>query len=188
VSLESLRREISLLGKAEWTTWPHAYGSARDTPAHLTALLGDDPEAQKKAARHFSGAIVHQTTVWPASPDAFDWLIRVLRAKPLPDDILEECLGALTEAGEYLADVPTGPEPELPKGGRKWLKRFGRTPDDEHDLVWERFFADEVNEAVHAWVQARMAMLRPAVRQLAAELADRAPTACDGLREAWSVK
>lgn len=179
----SLGQEISALDKAEWTGWPHAYGSARDTPKHLAALLGDDPEAQLKAARHFSSAIVHQSSVWPASPDAFAWLVRVLREKPLPAEALAECVEALGEAAEYLGDIPTGaPVPELSKNARKWLKRFGRTPDDEHDLVWEKFFDTEASQEVYDWVLARMATLRPAVLELAAQLPGRSG---DDLRDAW---
>jgi hypothetical protein len=182
----SLRQEISALGKAEWTTWPHAYGCARDTPGHLAALLGDDEAAKTDAARHFSSAIVHQSSVWPASPDAFAWLVRVLREQPLPPEVLAECVEALGEAAEYLGDMPTGtPVPELSKGARKWLKRFGKTPDDEHDLVWERFFETDVNQEVYDWVQARMVALRPAVLSLADELAGRMPEASDHLRETW---
>ncbi|TDV51913.1 hypothetical protein [Actinophytocola oryzae] len=188
MSPDILRQEIAALDRAEWTTWPHAYGSARDTPGHLTALLDDDHEAQRGAARHFSSAIVHQTSVWPASPDAFAWLVRVLRERPPPDDILEDCLGALAEAGEYLGDVPTGPAPELSREGRRWLRKFGKTPDDEHDILWERFLGAEVNQEVYDWVLARMAGLRPAVADLVTALSDRVPTACDAVRAAWSVR
>ncbi|SDK61875.1 hypothetical protein [Nonomuraea jiangxiensis] len=140
MSLDTLRREIGGLGTAEWTRWPHAYGSARDTPGHLAALLGDDCDAQRNAAAHFAGAIVHQSSVWPASPDAFGWLIRVLRERPPPGDVLTRCLGALAEAADYLGEVPAGtPVPELSCEARAWLTRFAETPDDGHDLVWEEF-------------------------------------------------
>jgi hypothetical protein len=187
MTTDSLRQGISALHKAAWTNWPHAYGRARDTPGHLTALLDDDPEAQLAAARHFGGAIVHQTSVWPASPDAFDWLIRVLRESRLPDDVLAKCLGALAEAGEYLGDTSDA-VPELSKDADKWLRRFARTSDDKHDLVWEQFFETEASQEVWDWTLARLATLRPAVLALADALADRAPTACDDLREAWRAK
>ena len=35
---------------ADWTTWPHAYGSATDTPGHLRALESGDEEAREAAA------------------------------------------------------------------------------------------------------------------------------------------
>jgi hypothetical protein len=187
MTIDSLRQEISALPKAEWTSWPHAYGKASDTPGHLAALLGDDPEAQHKAAQHFGGAIVHQTSVWPCSPDAFAWLIRVLRVKPLPDAVLAECLGALTEAAEYVGETSDA-VPELSKDARKWLRKFGRKPDDEHDLVWEEFLQTDASQEVWDWEMVRMAALRPAVLELATELADRAPRECDDLREAWRVK
>lgn len=189
MTLDSLRAEISVLGKEEWTSWPHAYGKAKDTPGHLAALLGDDEEAQRAAALHFNSAIVHQASVWPSSPDAFEWLIRVLRVKPLPDSVFTECVGALIEASEYLGDVPSDkPVPELSKGAAKWLKKFGRTEDDEHELVWEDFFESGLDGEVYDWVLARMARLRPAVFELATTLAGRAPKAGEDLREAWHAE
>lgn len=189
MTLDTLRREISALDKAEWTGWPHAYGSARDTPGHLAALLDDDADAQYEAALHFSGAIVHQYSVWPASPDAFALLIRVLRVKPLPTTVLDECLGALAESAEYLGDVPPDtPVPDLSRDAREWLTRFAKTPDDEHDLVWEEFFATGVNEEIATWVTVRMAALRPAVAVLVAELSEKSPVACEDVRVAWLAR
>lgn len=183
---DSLRQEISALDSAEWTNWPHAYGKARDTPAHLAALLDGDLEAQQTAARHFASAIVHQSSLWPASPDAFGWLVRVLRVAALPYEVLEECLGALSESAEYLAEAPAT-IPELSAGAHEWLTRFAEASDDEHEDVWEEFFETEVSQEVYEWVLARMAALRPAVLELAAALAEQAPGATDDLREAWSA-
>lgn len=186
MDLQSLRQEIATLDKAEWPNWPHAYGKAHDTVEHLTALLGDDPKAQQDAAYHFNSAIVHQSSLWPASPDAFAWLLRVLRVKPLPPEVLEACLEAVAEAAEYLGDIPTGsPVPELSDGARSWLARFAEAPDDEHEVLWEDFFEDEFAEEVHDWVLARTAALRPTVLTLAAELADQAPGTCADVKESW---
>lgn len=188
MTLDSLRQEISALDKAEWTSWPHAYGKARDTPGHLAAFLADDEEAQHTAAFHFSSAVVHQATVWPSSPDAFGWLVRVLRAKPLPDTVFDECVGALIEAAEYLGEVPSdSPVPELSDGAREWLERFGRTPDDDYEELWEDFLESDFDGEIYNWVLIRMAGLRPAVLQLAAELAERAPKQGEDLRAAWQA-
>ncbi|HEX6351625.1 hypothetical protein [Actinophytocola sp.] len=197
MELQSLRQEIDALGEAEWTSWSHAYGRARDTPGHLAALLGDDLEAQEGAAYHFQSAIVHQYTVWPASPDAFGLLIRVLRVKPLPTKVLEDCLEALAESAEYLGDVPTGtPIPELSPAARVRLDQVEDEDDDDEDDEVEEWVEEEdeevddeaVDEEVWNWVLARMAALRPAVTELVDELADRAPAACAEVREAWQPK
>ncbi|MET0134482.1 MAG: hypothetical protein ABW215_12935 [Kibdelosporangium sp.] len=187
MSVERLRQEIDALGDAEWTGWPHAYGTARDTADHLSALAGTDAAAQFAAARHYSSAIVHQSSVWPASPDAFDWLVRVLRVAPLSANVLDECLGALAEAAEYLGDIETGtPVPELSRAARAWLAKFAVTPDDDHELLWD---VDEtVGEEVYQWVLIRLAALRPAVARLVTELAEQAPQACGRVREAWSTE
>ena len=182
----SLRQEISALDTAEWTTWPHAYGSARDTPEHLAALLGDDEEAQLTAARHFSSAIVHQATVWPSSPDAFAWLVRVLRETSLPDGVLAECVDALGEAAEYLGDIPTGtPVPELSTEAREWLAQFGDASEDEQEELWEDLSEDGLDQEVYDWVLARMAALRPVVVELAAQLPDHLG---NDLRDAWETE
>jgi hypothetical protein len=176
--------DISELADAEWTSWPHAYGSARDTPGHLAALLGDDEEAQAGAAYHFQSAIVHQYSVWPASPDAFDWLIRILRARPLPDEVLAPCLDALAEAAHYLGDVATGtPVPELSSGAREWLARFDGADEDEQIDLWED--DGDVQEEIYQWVMSRMAALRPSVAALVDELADRSLPELDEVRSAW---
>jgi hypothetical protein len=186
VDLQSLRQEIDALDKAEWTHWPHAYGKGRDTVTHLAALLGDDVEAQHEAAQHFGSAIVHQSTLWPVSPDAFAWLVRLLRVKPLPFDVLDECLGALVESADHLGDVPTGTAiPELSSGARTWLEQFVKAPEDDYEELWEDFFEDGFDEEVYHWVLARMAALRPAVLELVTELADQAPATCTAVKESW---
>lgn len=178
-----LRLEIDGLGGAEWTTWPHAYGSARDTPGHLAALLGDDEQAQVAAARHFGSAIVHQSSIWPASPDAFAWLIRVLRVQPPPVEVLGSCLSALAEAGENVEDDDPA---ELSEEGRKWLARFATTPDEDHELVWDDFLVSGADEDVYRWLMTRMAALRPEVAALL-EALDGVATAAmlDDVRRSW---
>jgi hypothetical protein len=107
----------------------------------------------------------------------------------LPGNVLDECLGALAEAADYLGDLPTDtPIPELSSGAREWLARFSAAQDDEHEVLWEAFFADAFDEEVYHWVLARMAVLRPAVAELVAELAEQAPEACADIKEAWQTE
>lgn len=168
----------------EWTRWPHAYGVATDTVDHLRALRSGDEEAQRAAAFHFGSAIVHQSTIWPASPDAFAHLIRVLRDTALPDEVLTSCLQALAEAGEYVPETGTA-IPDLSWEGREWLARFATASDDDHDELWEEFFDAPVETNVYGWMMARMATLRPQVAALVTELAPRNPEGLDELRAAW---
>jgi hypothetical protein len=189
VTLNSLREQVSRLSEAEWASWPHAYGKARDTPGHLAALLGDEEDAQAAAAYHFGSAIVHQSTLWLSSPDAFGWLIRVLRARRVPDAVLAQCLGALAEAADLLADIAPGTSvPSLSPAARQWLDRFADAPDideDDYELVWEEFLTSDEQEELHQWVLIRTAALRPAVAELVEELAGRAPVEVDVVRKAW---
>jgi hypothetical protein len=199
VTLDSLRQQVSKLSEAEWASWPHAYGKARDTPGHLAALLGDEEDAQAAAAYHFGSAIVHQSTLWLSSPDAFGWLIRVLRARRVPDAVLAQCLGALAEAADLLADIAPGTSvPPLSPAARQWLDRFADAPDidededddedsDDYESVWEEFLTSDEQEELHQWVLIRTAALRPAVAELVEELADRAPVEIDVVRKAWCI-
>ncbi|WGX94771.1 hypothetical protein [Nocardioides sp. L-11A] len=55
------------------TTWDrlfHAYGPATDTPAHLAALASGDADAAEEALDHLDGAVLHQGTIWTATPVA----------------------------------------------------------------------------------------------------------------------
>ncbi|WP_328615163.1 hypothetical protein OHS18_46880 [Amycolatopsis sp. NBC_00355] len=191
--LDSLRQQVNRLSGAEWAGWPHAYGKARDTPGHLVALLDGEEEAQVAATYHFRSAIVHQSTLWLSSPDAFGWLIRVLRARRVPDAVLAQCLGALDEAADLLADiVPGASVPPLSPAARQWLDRFADAPDIDEDeegadyeLVWEEFLDSDEQEELYQWVLIRTAALRPAVAELVEELAERAPVEVDEVRKAW---
>jgi hypothetical protein len=200
----TLLQDIDGLTDAEWITWPHAYGKATDTPGHLAALLGDDADAHKAAALHFRSAVVHQSTLWPASPDAFDWLVRVLRAHRVPESALVGCLVALAEAGEQLKDIPADTVvPALSPAARTWLDRFAKAPveadddetddddDDEDDdedtyeSLWGEFLESDESEEVYQWTLTRTATLRPAVAALVEEIDDQAPEEVAAVREAW---
>jgi hypothetical protein len=192
----TLQQDIDGLANAEWTLWPHAYSKATDTPGHLMALLGDDADAQKAAALHFRSAIVHQSTLWPASPDAFDWLVRVLRAHRVPEAALVGCLVALAEAGEQLEDIPVDtPVLALSPAARTWLDRFAQAPEeddededddaDTYESLWEEFLESDESEEVYQWTLTRMATLRPAVAALVEEVDGQAPEQVAAVREAW---
>jgi hypothetical protein len=167
----------------DWTRWPHAYGLATDTPGHLAALRGDDAEAQQAAAAHFGSAIVHQSTVWPASPDAFAALLEVLAEGRLPADVLTKCLHALAEAGEHVP--PTAPVPTLSPEAQTWLTRFASTPEDDHELLWEDLLGSQTDTDVYEWVMARMAALRPEVSTLVTTLEPTNPEGLAGVRAMW---
>ncbi|GAB3904018.1 hypothetical protein GCM10029964_096880 [Kibdelosporangium lantanae] len=195
----TLQQDIDGLIDAEWTNWPHAYGKATDTRAHLAALLGNDADARNAAALHFRSAIVHQSTLWPASPDAFDWLVRVLRAHQVPQPALAGCLVALAEAGEQLSDIPADtPVPALSPAARTWLNRFANAPEeteddededddeDTYESLWTEFLESDESDEVHQWTLTRMATLRPAVATLVEEIDGQAPEQVAAVREAWT--
>jgi hypothetical protein len=200
----TLRQDIDGLIDAEWTNWPHAYSKATDTRGHLAALLGGDADAQNAAALHFRSAIVHQSTLWPASPDAFDWLIRVLRAHQVPEPALTGCLVALAEAGEQLSDIAADtPVPALSPAARTWLDRFANAPEeaeddedneddededeeeDTYESLWGEFLESDESDEVYQWTLARTAALRSAVTALVEEIDGQAPEQVAAVRKAW---
>lgn len=54
------------LKNTDWSRLHHAYGRATDTPEHLRALLGEDPNL-RKAMSHLWSAVIHQGTPWTAT-------------------------------------------------------------------------------------------------------------------------
>lgn len=53
-----------------WDRLFHAYGPATDTPEHLAALSGGDEDEIDDALDHLDGAVLHQGTIWTATPAA----------------------------------------------------------------------------------------------------------------------
>src|SRR5689334_16305580 len=58
---------LRMASQPRWSDLYHAYGVATDTPRHLAALVGDDPQARDAALVHLFGAIIHQGTPWSAT-------------------------------------------------------------------------------------------------------------------------
>ncbi|GLZ40835.1 hypothetical protein [Actinokineospora sp. NBRC 105648] len=191
-SLESLRADLTA-PDAAWTRLPHAYGTAVDTPAHLLALLGDDLAAQAAAVDHFGSAIVHQSTIWPSSADAFGFLIRVLTLVPLPEQTMVGCLHALAEAGEQAGEVDdTEPVPDLSTEAQAWLNSFGSADEAEQEELWEDFLGSDLDDEVYRWQLIRCARLRPALTDALSTVrqATRSPEmaeAVGAVRSTWAI-
>lgn len=52
------------IASIDWSRLRHAYGWATDTPAHLHALVGEDPAARDAALDHLWQSVLHQGTAW----------------------------------------------------------------------------------------------------------------------------
>ncbi|WP_159945602.1 MULTISPECIES: hypothetical protein [unclassified Nocardiopsis] len=59
---------LDVLQNTAWDRTFHAYGSAADAPAHLLALAEGDDAARTRALDYLHSAILHQGTLYPATP------------------------------------------------------------------------------------------------------------------------
>ena len=173
---------------AEWPRWPHAYGIAADTPGRLLGLLDGDTDTRLAATVHLGSAIVHQSTLWAASPDALEHMVAIMTLVPLEDKVLLRCLSILLEAADHInAEVATT-VPTLSPEASSWLAAFATTDDDDLDALWEQ---TSVFEEVYRWVLARCVQQLPAAldRLRAARSADdpQIVAAVDEVCRAWAV-
>jgi hypothetical protein len=94
---------------ADWSRLFHAYGVASDTPGHLRALTGGDPELQAAALDHLDSAVLHQGSVYPVTPVAVRVVAGLLNHPALRrpvrygDVVLVDVLTFLRDAAESAA-------------------------------------------------------------------------------------
>jgi hypothetical protein len=78
-SMPSLQEKLR---QVPWETLQHAYGSAKDTPTWLLALLSDQAERRDEALSELWASICHQGSVYEASCAAIPFLIEILAEVP----------------------------------------------------------------------------------------------------------
>jgi hypothetical protein len=125
-----------------WGGLFHAYGSATDTPGHLRAMV--EVRDLDGVVDHLGGAIVHQGTVWTASPPALTVVVNaVLLAYPLyPTSFLVSVLAILEEAGSVCdLDLPDE-RPALPAPAEAATARLAAASADEAEELMELLFED----------------------------------------------
>lgn len=128
VILGAMRHE-DLLAETDWSVAGHACGTmpgVPQTPEILAALLSRDVAVQVRALRDLHQLVLHQDTIYPATPPAVDFVVailgdrRALTAVP-PDSrrgagvvpLRAELLGWLTAVMEAAAEHEQWP----PAGG-----------------------------------------------------------------------
>lgn len=86
-----------IIGATDWSRAFHAYGPGTDAPEHLTALLSEDEGQRSKALDYLYSALLHQGTVYPATPPAVLYAADLL-ADPAADrpvhGMFSEAVGA----------------------------------------------------------------------------------------------
>ena len=91
------------LDAVEWGSVEHAFGAAIDIPSLLRALRSDSREDRDSAFENLFGNIVHQGTVYDATPLAVPFIIELLRAHDALDaEDLVLLLASIAEGRGYL--------------------------------------------------------------------------------------
>jgi hypothetical protein len=90
------------LDAIDWGSVEHAYGPAIDVPDLLRALRSDSREEREAAFGALFGNIVHQGTVYAATPLSVPFIIELLSAPdPLDAEYLVLLLAAIAEGRGY---------------------------------------------------------------------------------------
>lgn len=193
------------IDEVPWSRLFHAYGPAVDTPGHLHNLAAG--RQLPDAAWHFESAIVHQCTVWSASPDGFRLLVRVMRERELPTDIVDRLLDTLIEAADNFENQIESPTTEEVEAAlQAWEQELAaahypgkqvtnfrgqKSHKDADQLAYEAF----MHRRPQAWDLIRYAVtgvqrLRPDVLELLDALDAQgaaSPELVNEAREAWGA-
>jgi len=74
-----MRELLAFVDSLPWSEVAHAYGDSHDAPKELRRLLSDDEDERFDAICGFLlGAIVHQHTIYPATPLVMQSVIKIL--------------------------------------------------------------------------------------------------------------
>jgi hypothetical protein len=68
--MSAMRLGWDVLTATDWRRLSHAHGPAIDTPGHLCRLFEDDEDRWAEAIDHLNGAVIHQSSVYPATAPA----------------------------------------------------------------------------------------------------------------------
>lgn len=128
--MSGMRLGWDLLTEIDWSRLSHAYGPATDTPGHLRRLFEDDEDRWAEAIDHLGGAVIHQSTIYPATAPAALVVVGLLEdprlARPLPG-ARDERLSIRAWLVGFLAEVAEGTEPDRTR--EELLDAYGE-PDD----------------------------------------------------------
>ncbi|MFH5804156.1 hypothetical protein [Alienimonas sp. DA493] len=90
------------LNDMPWADLTHAYGPATDVPELLRTLERGPEEAADRAMHDLFGNVWHQGTVYPATPHAVPFLLRLLeQGRPWAEQIAV-LLGEIADGNGYL--------------------------------------------------------------------------------------
>ncbi|MFF7209319.1 HEAT repeat domain-containing protein [Streptomyces sp. NPDC008238] len=183
----------ALLAETDWAALAHAYGPADGTPDDLLGLLHDDPEVQAESLGRLEMSVLHQGSLYSATPPAALFVAGILgdprtlavheswfpwddRVRPLRAALLE-WLGELAESAAYEDEEAVDDEAAYDE---EWAEEIAAV--EACRAVRPRLF-----DAVAPWlddtdatvVEAALGAVTHLLR--APELADRVPVAAERL-------
>ncbi|MQY39366.1 hypothetical protein SRB17_73880 [Streptomyces sp. RB17] len=115
----------------DWASMDHAYGTAQEVPALLTALRSPDAENRGKALDRFYGAVHHQGGVYPSTAPGLPFPFELTADDATPDRAA--VLVRLDRMGPLAA-----PAPPLLRERLARPRRGGRFQSVEHDEELQR--------------------------------------------------
>ena len=130
------------MNEPNWGRLFHAYGLATDTPAHLLNLSSKDEQCRKEAVLHLLNTVIHQGTIYPATPAVMRWITELLRDTSQRTSCKSEipCLGQILSfigyAGESLNEIYLPKDISIPT--EEELDEFFLlfAEDEEGEDVW----------------------------------------------------
>jgi tetratricopeptide (TPR) repeat protein len=78
---------LETLDHVNWASLRHAYGSAVDTPRWLHGLASDQAEVRENARKEVWASVLHQGSIYPATPHVVPFLLELLRAEGVADKV-----------------------------------------------------------------------------------------------------
>ena len=72
---------LERLDSIDWSSLTDAYGSAKDVPVRIRALISDDEHIRADALNELFGSVWHQGTIYPVSAYVVPFLIELLAAQ-----------------------------------------------------------------------------------------------------------
>src|ERR1700733_4894040 len=104
------------LDEIHWSVLQHCRGSATDVPGLIRSLMSHDHDERWEAFGQLADTILHQGTVYEATPYAVPFLIELLKLEDLPEPEIVAALFAGITAGEsyypaHSRHLETGTDP-----------------------------------------------------------------------------
>ncbi|MCL2743625.1 MAG: hypothetical protein FWE67_07225 [Planctomycetaceae bacterium] len=89
---------LETLDTIDWSSLEHAYGFASDVPCLLRDIICDCRERQDRAFYELHGNVVHQGTIYGATPHTIPFLVEILNEPSITDAYVKEGVAGLLAA------------------------------------------------------------------------------------------